>query len=392
VGQANVVPLHAYDDADALAWMTEELETSVETSVTELAQKFGWPPTRMRRRLETWIKAGQITKNPTRKGKFTVAPTPEAQVVDRIPDGKSAVLIVGRAFGDPLSQAANDQGAGRAGQRATSAARRSPLTIGVACVLYVTALGMATIGLVMNARFAASFGQTAEAAVLLAAIGLSIDVLAVVMPTVAAQLWHNRLRPAAAIAWLMWTAALTMTLLAAIGFASTQIGDAVAGRTKMATENVILAERIERFRQERKQITEVRSIDSIEIELQRAQPLTQGIWATTNGCRDVTRPSSARACAPVLQLREAQATALRRDALDANLREAEAKLALMPAIADADPQTTAAAEIVTWLSNGHVNPAPRDIAWVRTIGLIMTPSLAGMVAMLAFSLVRARRV
>ena len=183
-----------------------------------------------------------------------------------------------------------------------------------------------------------------------------------------------------------------MTLLAAIGFASTNIGDAVAGRARIATENVTLAERIGQLRQERSAITELRSADAIEIELQRAQPLTQGVWAITNGCRDVTRTSSARACTTVLQLREAQANALRRDTLDANLREAQAKLAILPAITDADPQTKSAAEFVTWVSGGWFNPQARDIAWLRTIGLIMTPSLAGLVAMLAFSLIRLRRV
>jgi hypothetical protein len=387
VGQAKVVPLHPFEDAEALAWLTEEFGSSVETSVTELARKVGWPPTRMRRRLDIWVKAGQITKNPTRNGRFTVAPTLE---IDRIPDGKSAVLIVGRAFGDPLSAAANENAGTQAQQDAR--ARRSILAIAAASILFATAIGMAVVGLVMNARYAASFGQTVEAATLLATIGLAIDILAIVMPTVGSQLWYTRLRPAAAVAWLIWTAALTMTLLAAIGFASTHIGDAIAGRARIATENVTIAEQMERLRQERVAITEVRSADAIEVELQRAQPLVQGYWSITNGCRDVTRTSSARACATVLQLREAQANALRRDALDANLRAAQAKLATLPAITDADPQTKTAAEFVTWVSNGWLKPQPRDIAWLRTIGLILTPSLAGLVAMLAFSLIRLRRV
>jgi len=59
-----------------------------------------------------------------------------------------------------------------------------------------------------------------------------------------------------------------MTLLAAIGFASTNIGDTVAGRARIATENVTLAERIGQIRKERNAITEIRSADAIEIELQ----------------------------------------------------------------------------------------------------------------------------
>jgi len=101
VGQAKAVQLHPFDDAEALAWLGGRGSgSSVETSVTELARKFGWPPTRMRRRLDTWIKAGQITKNPTRNGKFTVVPSADLLAIDRIPDGQSAIRIVGRAFGD----------------------------------------------------------------------------------------------------------------------------------------------------------------------------------------------------------------------------------------------------------------------------------------------------
>jgi hypothetical protein len=64
-----------------------------------------------------------------------------------------------------------------------------------AAVLALTGLALGAIGLLLNARFAASFPQSAEAALILA---------------------------------------LTMTLLAASGVASRNIGDAVAGLGKTA--------------------------------------------------------------------------------------------------------------------------------------------------------------
>lgn len=73
------------------------------------------------------------------------------------------------------------------------------------------------------------------------------------------------------------------------------------------------------------------------------------------------------------------------------MREAEAKLARLPAIVVADPQATTAAEIVGWVSGGALQPRAQDISWLRTIGLVMTPSMAGLVAMLALSLARTRR-
>src|SRR5262245_40267322 len=69
--------------------------------------------------------------------------------------------------------------------------RRSAGRVLLALVLFIAAVGLAVVGLTVNTRFAASFGQTAEAALLLAAIGLTIDLLAIVLPSAAAQLWRD---------------------------------------------------------------------------------------------------------------------------------------------------------------------------------------------------------
>ena len=152
---------------------------------------------------------------------------------------------------------------------------RSVIALISAALLLLTAVGLTAVGLVMNARFAASFGQTMEAAVLLAGIGLAIDLLAVVLPSVGVQFWHRRSIVASAAAWSIWLAVLAMTWLAATGFASTNIGDAVAGRAKIANESVVLTERMERLRHERAGITEMRPVAAIDVELQKAQPDAQ---------------------------------------------------------------------------------------------------------------------
>jgi hypothetical protein len=213
----------------------------------------------------------------------------------------------------------------------------------------------------------------------------------VILPTVGVQLLQRRAFLAAGAAWTIWVAALGMTLLAATGFASTNIGDSVAGRAKVAGESAALTDRIGRLRLERVGISETRSIAAIEVELQRAQPEAQAVWRATNGCRDVTRITSGRACEKVLELREALATAERRDGLDVELRAAEGKLATLPAIALADPQATTAAEILAWLSAGAFKPAPGDISRLRALGLALTPSMAGLLAMMAIALAQARR-
>jgi hypothetical protein len=261
----------------------------------------------------------------------------------------------------------------------------------LAGVVGAAAIGLAAVGLTVNTRFAASFGQTAEAATLLAAIGLVVDVLAIVLPSSAAQLWRDRHRMAGLAAWAIWLIALGMTLLAAMGFAATNIGDGVAGRIKVATEATGLAADVARLRAERVGIAELRSAATIEAELQRAQPAAAGVWRQTAGCSDVTLAASATACAEVQKLRQALGTAMRRDALDAELRAAEARLAVLPAITTGDPQAAMAADILAWASAGHINLTPHDIHRLRITGLTIVPALAGIIFMFAAMLLQVGR-
>lgn len=368
MARANVVALHAFTDDEALMWLSDHVDGRVETSLGDLARRFGWPLTRLRRQLAAWVEAGLITKVAAGRGRVVLAPARTAR--------EAANQLVGHAFTIA------------AGNPSAAQKPRSPVALISAALLLLTALGLTAVGLVMNARFAASFGQTAEAAVLLAGIGLAVDLLAVVLPSVGVQFWHRRSVLAAASAWTIWLAVLVLTLLAAMGFASTNIGDAVAGRAKITTERTLLTERVDRLRQERGGIAEMRPVAAIEVELQKAQPEAQWVWRATDGCRDVTRPASARACATVLELRQAQAAAERRDAIDAELRELSSKLAALPAVAHADPQATTAAEVVRWVSAGAFNPAADDVARLRALGLALMPSLAGLIGMLALALAR----
>jgi hypothetical protein len=269
--------------------------------------------------------------------------------------------------------------------------RRGAARICLGLLLGLVAVGLTVVGLTVNTRFAASFGQTAEAAALLAAVGLTIDCLAIVLPSAAAQLWRDRHVMSASAAWAIWLLALGMTLLAAIGFAATNIGDGVAGRSKVAAEASALAADIERLRTERAAITETRAVATIEAEIQRAQPAAAAVWRQTAGCSNVTMAASGAACAEVLKLRQALGVAQRRDALDAELRSAEMRLAPMPAITTGDPQATMAADLVAWISLGHVSLTPHDIHRMRITGLTIIPALAGIIFMFATTLLRARR-
>ena len=107
------------------------------------------------------------------------------------------------------------------------------------------------------------------------------------------------------------------------------------------------------------------------------------MWRATAGCRDVTLPASGEACAAVLALRQAQATAERRDALDTDLHEAESQLALLPSVMAADPQADTVARLIGWTSFGLITVTNNDIHLARIAGMTLVPQLAGLVLMLA---------
>lgn len=370
---ANVVPLHPFDDAEALAWMRAHLDA--EASVSDLARQFRWSPSKLRRRVAAWAGAGHVTRRVDGKGRILIAPV-------RIEQQKR-----------PRRRRESEEAATTPPITPDVAApgplpARTRLVGGTAALLLATALALAVVGLGMNARFAASFGQSPEAAVMLAAIGLALDLLALVLPTAAAILWQRRSHAAALMSWAIWLIALTMTLLAAMGFAATNIGDSVVGRERIALEATVLAEKLERLRTERAGIAETGAVAAIEVALQQAQPGAQAVWRITDGCHDVTRPASARVCAPVLQLRERLATAQRRDALDAELQVVQARLTSLPSVGASDPQAATAAEMIHWLSVGRISPTSKDVDRLRTIGLTIAPALAGLVAMLALCLGR----
>jgi hypothetical protein len=82
----------------------------------------------------------------------------------------------------------------------------------------------------------------------------------------------------------------------------------------------------------------------------------------------VTLPESGQACATVLALRQALGTARRRDTLEADLRDAEAQLARLPAVTTADPQAETAANWSAGRHSGWSNLPLTTFAWLALPG------------------------
>jgi hypothetical protein len=379
-------------ETQALAWLHGQPDGMIATTVSDLARIWGWNRSTTSRRLKVWVASGQLVRTPGPDGRsvFTARTPDVSQVCDAAaalasPSAKSLVIptvslrVQSAAQGDdPLIGIVQRQGSPIAATRITRAAGGAALA--------ALAVAVAWFGIRINAWYGGTLGRTPEASTLLSGLSVSADVLALILPTTARTLWTDRRRMAAAVAWALWTITIAVALMATVGFAALNIADTTAARAKTVTERTTLMDRIERLRTERVGITESRSVAAIEAELQLSQPGAATVWRTTAGCRDVTLPASGAVCAPVLALRQAQATAERRDVLDADLHEAESQLKRLPSVMASDPQADTAARLITWTSFGLITVTSNDIQLARIAGMTLVPQLAGLVLMLATTL------
>jgi hypothetical protein len=272
----------------------------------------------------------------------------------------------------------------------------------VAAVLFLAALDLAGSGLVMNARYASSLGS-GESATIQALIGIAIDAIALALLSAGYLLWSHGHRRFAVLAWIVWPAMLGLSLMNTIGFSATNISDALAKRsaaiTKASTEAnkaSTTASDIQDWRNERKAITEKRSVEEIKLELARnrfkVDRIDRDAFAVTVGCTRLTADVT-KACNAVASTLQALAAAQRRDGLTKKIGDAEKPQEGKPqegedapTITSVDPQAEMVPKLVAWITRGKIEPTPDDIALVRILGLTVPPLLAGLFLMFATAL------
>jgi hypothetical protein len=202
--------------------------------------------------------------------------------------------------------------------------------------LTAAAFALAGVGLIMNGWFARSLGSTDLAGWLFLAIGVAADLVALTIPSAAAQLWRTRRRIRAAAAWLVCFINLAFVATAGIGFASLNIADVTLARASRVTPAVTRAQ----------------------------DALRDAMTARDRECAG----GVGRYC----REREQAVTDLRR-ALDATLNSVAHT---------ADPQTDAAIRIVAWLSCGTLKPTADDFAMLRLVLLALLPQVGGILLMI----------
>jgi hypothetical protein len=174
------------------------------------------------------------------------------------------------------------------------------------------------------------------------AIGVAADLVALVMPSCAAWLWHTRERVTSLAGWAVWVMTFVFAVTAGIGFASVNISDVKTARSARVTPAVTAAQSA---------LGDAMSA--------RDRECLHGVGKF---CRE----------------REA-AVAERRQILDT---------AMGSVGQTADPQTDAAIKLVAWATRGVLRPSGDDFAMLRLVLLALLPQIGGILLMVSRSAMR----
>ena len=209
-------------------------------------------------------------------------------------------------------------------------------------LLMAAAFALAGVGITTNGWFARSLGSSDIAGWLFLAIGVAADLAALVMPSCAAGLWHNRQRATSLAGWAVWVMTFVFAVTAGIGFASVNITDVTTARAARVIPAVTVAQSA---------LSDAMSA--------RDRECVHGVGKF---CRE----------------REA-AVAERRQILDT---------ALVSVAQTADPQTDAAIKLVAWVTHGMLRPSGDDFAMLRLVLLALLPQIGGILLMVSRSAMR----
>jgi hypothetical protein len=208
----------------------------------------------------------------------------------------------------------------------------------VASIFLVTAaFVLAGVGITTNGWFARSLGSSDTAGWLFLAIGVAGDLVALVMPSCAAGLWHNGQRAASLVGWAVWTLTFAFAVTAGIGFASVNIADVAAARAARITPAISAAQ----------------------------SALSDAMSARDREC--------VKGVGKFCRERET-AVAERRQILDT---------AMASVGKAADPQTDAAVKLVAWVTLGELRPSGEDFAMLRLVLLALLPQIGGILLMVS---------
>ncbi|WP_316234243.1 hypothetical protein [Bradyrhizobium sp. SZCCHNR1098] len=200
--------------------------------------------------------------------------------------------------------------------------------------LRAAALGLALVGLSMNAVYAHSLGSSDLSGWLFLALGLCADCAALALPSVAASCQDVGSKVAA---WATWVAVFAFAMLGSVGFASTSISD---------------------------------------VTLARGSRVTPAVTAAQAALGDAMKARDLECKGGVGRFCRERETAV---------ETARAGLAAaMGAVqTGADPQAAAMVQLTAWVTAGRVSPSEGDVAMVRLLLLALLPQVGGLLLMVS---------
>ncbi|WP_052435603.1 hypothetical protein [Bradyrhizobium japonicum] len=204
-------------------------------------------------------------------------------------------------------------------------------------LLTIAAFALAAVGVAINGWFARSLGSSDFAGWLFLALGVAADLIALGMPSRAANLWQIGQRAASLVGWALWLVTFVFVVTAGLGFASTNVSDVTLARASRVTPAVTAAQ----------------------------SALSDAIASRDRECRGGVGKFCREREAAVIERRQVLDGAL------AAVREI------------ADPQTDAAIKLVAWASFGTLRPVPEDFGMLRLMLLALLPQFGGLLMLVA---------
>jgi hypothetical protein len=303
-----------------------------------LAREWGWSRGKLRGRLDGWRRNGdlpQAEKQWAIRGNRAAAAAPRASAPDAAPAPTAS----------PMSAIA---------VRVPSRVVRLVPVFGTA-ILASVGVALAAIGMIETTTYSLGVGGP-----LLAALAICADALVLLMPAAIAALWRRR-SPAMIAAVGLWLVGGAVTIGNLSGYIGSGDDEFRAIRESRSTQRAVAMERLGRLRTERAAISEMRPAAALNLAIRSA--------------RRANKPA----------LRQALATAERRDALDVELSALAATLPAIPATAIVDPSASVLSEISgTGISENSLRRA-------RLMFLLVLPLCGGVVLSIALSLLADRR-
>ncbi len=321
-----------------------QTRAAADIGVAALSREWGRSRARVRSRLDSWCKSGQLPpihqrprvsrKRRAAKGAVAAAVEPSIPRIgrsDNVVSDRAPIASHASAAGEPIG----------------------PL-LGVTIILAVVGIALAGVGMVETTAFAAKAGG-----LLFAALALCADAVVLLMPSSAAMLWRRR-SPAVVAAVVLWIVASAVTIANLSGYIGSSDDQFRAAREGESTARVLTLQRLAQLRHERDAITEMRPVAALILAVNHAR-----------GWRKVA-------------LGEALAVARRRDALDAELPTAVSSIPDLPKITTVDPSANVLSDII------GATVSESGLRRLRLAALLALPLCGGFVLTVALNLLPRR--